>query len=84
MEDVTNVLNAASSILSQKSATTSTNKKNASKVTTTRARRGPKPLPRDPVTGAIRTPDSVGNLIVKTPKYTKKLRKYSINLKFFY
>jgi hypothetical protein len=47
----------------------SSNKENAPKAPTTGAKRGPKPLPHDPVTGAIIRPrDEEGNLIVKTRK----------------
>ncbi len=49
--------------------TNSSNKENALKAPTTGAKRGPKPLPRDPVIGAIVRPrDADGNLIVKTRK----------------
>ena len=47
MENLTNALNTVSSLLSQTLATTSSNKGNAPKETTTGGRRGPKPLPRD-------------------------------------
>jgi hypothetical protein len=77
LENVTNILNSASSLLPQTSTTNSSNKENAPKAPTTGAKRGPKPLPRDPVTGAIIRPrDADGNLIVKT-------RKPKINFKFF-
>ena len=67
--NVTNILNSASSLLPQTSTTNSSNKENAPKAPTTGAKRGPKSLPRDPVTGAIIRPrDAEGNLIVKTRK----------------
>ena len=54
------------------SVTTSSNKENAPKAPTTGAKRGPKPLPRDPVTGAIIRPrDEEGNLIEKPRKSRK-------------
>ena len=76
MENVTNVLNTASSVLSQTLATTSPNKGNAPnsgpKATTIGGRRGPKLLPRDFVTGKIIRPrDSEGNLIIKQRKTSK-------------
>ena len=56
-------------MLPQTSTTNSSNKENAPKAPTTGAKRGPKPLPRDLVTGAIVRPrDADGNLIVKTRK----------------
>ena len=72
LENITNILNSASSLLPQTSTSTSSNKENAPKAPTTGAKRGPKPLPRDPVTGAIIRPrDEEGNLIVKTRKSRK-------------
>ena len=69
MENETNILNSASSLLPQTSTTKPSNKVNASKAPTTGAKRGLKPLPRDSVTGAIiRTRDAEVNLIVKTRK----------------
>ena len=54
--DVTKFLNDASSLLPQKSTTTSANKENAHETSnTTGARRGSKTFPRDPVTGKIET-----------------------------
>ena len=62
LENVTNVLNTASSLLTQ---TLASNKGNAPKATTTGGRRGPKPVPRGPVTGKIIKPrDSEGNLTI--------------------
>ena len=56
-------------MLPQTSTTHSSNKENAPKAPTTGAKRGPKPLPRDPVTSAIIRPrDEEENLIVKTRK----------------
>ena len=72
LENVSNILNSVSSFLPQTSTTNSSNKENAPKAPTTGAKRGPKPLPRDPVTGAIIRPrDEEGNLIVKTRKPRK-------------
>jgi hypothetical protein len=72
-ENVTNILQTASSLLPQTSTTTSSNKENAPKAPSTGAKRGPKPLPRDPVTGAIIRPrDEEGNVIVKTRKSKNK------------
>ena len=73
LENVTNIFNAASSLLPQTSTTTSSNRANAPKApTTTGAKRGPKPLPRDPVTGKIIRPrDSDGNVIEK-PRTARK------------
>ena len=69
LENVTNILNSASSLLPQTSTTHSSNKENAPKALTTGAKRGLKPLPRDPVTSAIIRPrDEEENLIVKTRK----------------
>ena len=56
LENVTNVLNNVSNVLPQTRTTaTSSKKENTSQATTTGkntgGRRGPKPLPRDPVTG---------------------------------
>ena len=65
IENVTNVLNTASSLLPLTFATTPSNKGNAPKATTTGGRRGPKPVPRGPVTGKIIKPrDSEGNLTI--------------------
>ena len=78
LENVTNISNSASSLLPQTSTTNSSNKENAPKAPTTGAKRGPKPLPRDPVTGAIIRPrDEEGNLIVKTRKL-RKIKKMAI------
>ena len=57
--------------------TNSSNKENAPKAPTTGAKTGPKPLPRDPVTGAVIRPrDADGNLIVivktRKPKNNKE------------
>ena len=69
LENVTDVLNNVSGVLPLTSATTSSNRENATKATTTGAKRGPKPLPRDPITDAIIRPrNSDGNLIVRTRK----------------
>jgi hypothetical protein len=69
LENVTNILNSASSLLPQTSTTNSSNKENAPKAPTTGAKRGPKPLTRDPVTGMITRPcEGEGNLIAKTRK----------------
>ena len=56
LDNITNVLNSASNLLPQPSTSTSLNKENAPKAPTTGAKRGPKPLPRDPVTDAIIRP----------------------------
>ena len=75
LENVTNILHTASSLLPQTSATTSSSKENAPKAPTTGVRRDPKPLPRDPVTGTIIRPrDEEGILIVKTRK-SRKIKK---------
>ena len=72
LENVTNILNSASSLLPQTSTTKPSNKENAPKAPITRAKRSPKPLPRDPVTGAIIRPSGEeGNLIAKTRKPRK-------------
>ena len=69
LENVTTILNSASSLLPQTSTTTSANKENVPKVGTNGANRGPKPLPRDPVNAKIIRPvDSGGNLIVRRRK----------------
>ena len=48
---------------------TSINNENAPNAPTTGAKRGPKPMPRDPVTGKIIRPVDVdGNLIVRQRK----------------
>ena len=72
LENVTNILNSASSLLPQTSTTKPSNKENVPKAPTTGAKRDPKLSPRDPVTGAIIRPrDEEGNLIVKTRKPRK-------------
>ena len=69
LENARNILNSASSLLPQNSTTNSSNKENAPKAPTTGAKIGPKPFPRDPVTGAIIRPrDAEEKLIVKTRK----------------
>ena len=71
LENVTNIVQTASSLLPQTSTTTSSNKENAPKAPSTGAKKKPgrKPMPRDPVTGAIIRPrDEEGNVIVKTRK----------------
>ena len=69
LENVTNILNSASSLLPQTSTTKPSTTEKAPKAPTTGAKRGPKKKPRDPVTGAIIRPrDEDGNLIVKTRK----------------
>ena len=69
MENETNILNTATSLLSQTSTTTSANKENVPKAGTIGAKIGSTPLPRDPVTGKIIRPvDYDGNLIVRTRK----------------
>ena len=61
------IINTASSLLQQTSTTTSANKENVPKAGNVGAKRGPNPLPRDPVTGLIIKPvDSDGNSIVRT------------------
>ena len=65
LENVTKVLNTASSLLPQALVTTSSSKGNSPKATTPGGRRGPKPLLRDPVTGKIIRPrDSERNLTI--------------------
>jgi hypothetical protein len=69
LDNVTNILNTASSLLTQTSNTTSANKENVPKAATIGSKRDPKPLPRAPVTGKIiRLVDSDGNLILRTKK----------------
>ncbi len=53
LENVTNILKNAPILLQQTSTTTSANKENVPKAGTVRAKRGPNPLSRDPVTGMI-------------------------------
>ena len=68
LENVTNILNSASSLLPQTSTTNSSNKENAPS-TGAKKKPGRKPMPRDPVTGAIIRPrDEEGNVIVNTRK----------------
>jgi hypothetical protein len=67
LENVTNIINTASSLLQQTSTTTSADKENVPKAGNVGAKRGPNSLPRDPVTGLIIKPvDSDGNSIVRT------------------
>ena len=76
LENVTNILNSASSLLPQTSTTKPSTTEKAPKAPTTGAKRGPKKKPRDPVTGKIIRPvDSDGNIIVQT----RKLRKNKEN-----
>jgi hypothetical protein len=81
LENVTNVFNNVSNVLPQTTVTTTTksssNKENISQATTTAkttlSRRGPKPLPRDPVTGKIIRPlNPDGAEIVKHRKSKKQ------------
>ena len=73
LENITNILNSASSLLPQTSTSTSSNKENAPKAPNTGAKRGAKPLPRDRVTDAIIRPrDEEENLNVKTRKSRNK------------
>ena len=68
LENVTNILNSASSLLPQTSTTNSSNKENAPS-TGAKKKPGRKPMSRDPVTGAIIRPrDEEGNVIVNTRK----------------
>ena len=69
LENVTNILNSASSLLPQTSTTKPSTTEKAPKAPTTGAKRGPKKKPRDPVTGKIIRPvDSDGNIIVQARK----------------
>ena len=83
LENVTNVFNNVSNVLRQTTTTATTtttsssNKENTSQATTTAkttlSRRGPKPLPRDPVTGKIIRPlNPDGTEIVKHCKSKKQ------------
>ena len=76
LENVTNVFNDVSNVLPQATtAATSSNKENISQATgkTSGGRRGPKPLPRDPVTGKIIRPlNPDGTQIVKHRKSKKQ------------
>ena len=66
LANVTNVLNNVSHVLPQATTTTTTTAITSTTTTTTGDKRGPKPLPRDPVTGKIIRPlNSDGTSIVK-------------------
>ena len=75
LANVTNVLNNVSHVLPQATTTTTTTATTSTTTTTTGGKRGPKPLPRDPVTGKIIRPlNSDGTAIVK-PRNSKKPNK---------
>ena len=75
LANLTNVLNNVSHVLPQAKTTTTTTATTSNTTTTTGDKRGPKPLPRDPVTGKIIRPlNSDGTAIVK-PRNSKKPNK---------
>ena len=53
LENLTNFLNNVFNVLPQATTTTTTTATTSTTTTTTGGKRGPKPLPRDPVTGKI-------------------------------